>query len=192
MTQTVPDISPLMPMHQDPLLVNYFGAINSNFCIVRLFPLHSKSFFDIPDSSIAKCSLGMLGLKSSHFIKWGPGSSPKGDFCPRTYKCRQGGHHDDVIKRKHFPRYWPFVRGIHRSLVNSLYKGQCRGALMFSLICAWIIAREAGDLRRHRAHYDVTVMANYDCRYQSIRKKGGQPLKTICTPLIMSKSLCLS
>ena len=24
-------------------------------------------------------------------------------------------HHDDVIKRKHFPRYWPFVRGIHRS-----------------------------------------------------------------------------
>ena len=24
-------------------------------------------------------------------------------------------NHDDVIKRKHFPRYWPFVRGIHRS-----------------------------------------------------------------------------
>ena len=22
--------------------------------------------------------------------------------------------HDDVIKWKHFPRYWPFVRGIHR------------------------------------------------------------------------------
>ena len=41
-------------------------------------------------------------------------------------------------------------------------KGQWRGALMFSLICAWINAwlnnREAGDLRRHRAHYDVTVM----------------------------------
>ena len=26
--------------------------------------------------------------------------------------------HDDVIKWKHFPRYWPFVRGIHRSPVN--------------------------------------------------------------------------
>ena len=24
-------------------------------------------------------------------------------------------HHDDVIKWKHFPRYWPLVRGIHRS-----------------------------------------------------------------------------
>ena len=52
--------------------------------------------------------------------------------------------HDDVIKWKYFPRYWPFVRGIHRSPVNSPYKGQYR---------------EAGDLiRYHRAHYDVTVM----------------------------------
>ena len=72
--------------------------------------------------------------------------------------------HDDVIKWKHFPCYWPFVRGIHRWPVNSPHKGQCRGALMFSLICAWIKGevnnREAGDLRRHRAHCDVTVMVN--------------------------------
>ena len=71
-------------------------------------------------------------------------------------------HHDDVIKWKHFPRYWPFVRGIHRSPVNSPHKGQWRGALMFSLICDWINGwvnnSEAGDLRRHRAHYDVIVM----------------------------------
>ena len=26
-----------------------------------------------------------------------------------------GRSHDDVIKRKHFPSNWPFVRGIHRS-----------------------------------------------------------------------------
>ena len=70
--------------------------------------------------------------------------------------------HDDVIKWKHFPHYWPFARGIHRSPVNSPHKGQWRGALMFSLICAWINAWvnncEAGDLRRHRAHYGVIVM----------------------------------
>ena len=70
--------------------------------------------------------------------------------------------HDDVIKWKHFPRYWLFVRGIPRSPMNSPHKGQWRGALMFSLICAWrndwVNNREAGDLRRHRAHYDVTVM----------------------------------
>ena len=71
-------------------------------------------------------------------------------------------NHDDVIKWKHFPRYWPFVRGIHRSPVNSPHKGQWRGVLMFSLICAWINAwvnnREAGDLRRHHTHCDVFVM----------------------------------
>ena len=41
--------------------------------------------------------------------------------------------HDDVIKWKHFPRHWLFVRGIHRWPVNSPHKGQWRGALKFSL-----------------------------------------------------------
>ena len=70
--------------------------------------------------------------------------------------------HDDVIKWKHYPRYWPFVRGIHRSPVNSLHKGQWRGALMLSLICAringWVNNGEAGDMRCHRVHYNVIVM----------------------------------
>ena len=71
--------------------------------------------------------------------------------------------HDDVIEWKHFPRYWPFVRGIHRWPVDSPHKGQWRGALVFSLISAWTNGRannlgDAGDLRRHRAHYDFTVM----------------------------------
>ena len=68
----------------------------------------------------------------------------------------------NVIKWKHFPRYWPFVRWIHQSPANPPRKGQWRGALMLSLICAWINDwvnnREAGDLKRHRAHYDVIVM----------------------------------
>ena len=137
---------------------------------------------------------------------------------------------------EHFPRYWPFVRGIHRLPVNSSQKGKWRGALTFSLICAlnkrlskqswgwwffskrlnnwhasygrtrlrkiwiwtfsallalragnspvtgeflserqvtrnfdvfflsapwingWVNNREAGDLRRHSAHYDVIAM----------------------------------
>ena len=70
--------------------------------------------------------------------------------------------HDDVIKWKHFPRHWPFVRGIHRFPMNSPHKGQWRGALMFTLICGringWVNNREAGDLRRYRAHSDVIVM----------------------------------
>ena len=47
-------------------------------------------------------------------------------------------NYDDVINWKHFPRYWAFVRGIHRWPVNSSHKGQFRGAFMFSLICAWM------------------------------------------------------
>ena len=58
--------------------------------------------------------------------------------------------HDDVIKWIHFPRYWTFVWGIHRSPVNSPHKGQWRRALMYSFICVWIKGwvnnREAGDL----------------------------------------------
>ena len=69
---------------------------------------------------------------------------------------------DDVIKYKHFQRYWPFVLGIHRSALNSPHKRQWRGTLIFSLICVWINGwvnnREAADLRRHRAHYDVNIM----------------------------------
>ena len=68
--------------------------------------------------------------------------------------------HDDVIKWEHFPHYWPFARGTHRSAVNSPLKNQW--ALMFSLICAWrkgwVNNRNAVDLRCHRAHYNVTVM----------------------------------
>ena len=57
----------------------------------------------------------------------------------------------------------PFARGIHWWPVNSAHKGQWRGALMFSSwICSringWVNNREAGDLRRHSAHYDVIVM----------------------------------
>ena len=74
--------------------------------------------------------------------------------------------HDDVIKWKHFPRYWPVVWGIHRSPVNSPHKGQWRGALMFSLILArinsWVNNGEAGDLRRLRSHCDVIVMFNIE------------------------------
>ena len=80
-------------------------------------------------------------------------------FCEfEIYLC-----HDDVIKWKHFSRYWPFVMGIHRAPVKSPHKGQWHGALVFSLICGWINGwvynHEAGDLRRHRAQCNVTVMS---------------------------------
>ena len=45
---------------------------------------------------------------------------------------------------------------------GSPHKDQWRGTLMFSVICAWTNGwannRDAGDLRHHCAHYDVTLM----------------------------------
>ena len=104
--------------------------------------------------------------KNSYHIRWSL-------LTPRPDQMLLN-HHDDVIKWKHFPRNWPFVRGIHRSPMNSPHKGQWRGALMFSLICDWINDwvnnREAGDLRRHRGHYDVIVMV----------KQLGLPSRIYC------------
>ena len=58
-----------------------------------------------------------------------------------------------------FSAFLALARGTHRSPVNSPHKGQWRGALMFcAWINDWVNNREAGDLRHHRAHYDVIVM----------------------------------
>ena len=97
--------------------------------------------------------------------------------------------HDDVIKWKHFPRNWAFVRGIHRSPVNSPHKGHWRGALMFSLICVWINDWvnncEAGDLRRYRAHYDVIVMHHGDTQTLVFHEGGFQmPLNCMSVGLV--------
>ena len=59
--------------------------------------------------------------------------------------------HDDVIKWKHFPRYWPFVRGIHQA-PEFLYFLWSAPELTLSK------NREAGDWRRHCAYYDAPVM----------------------------------
>ena len=90
--------------------------------------------------------------------------------------------HNEFINWKHFPRYWSFVRGIHWSPVNSPHKGQWCGALMFCLICAWINARVnnrgAGDLRRHRAHYDVIGMTIQALSSLKRRRLTGMGHKT--------------
>ena len=84
-----------------------------------------------------------------------------------TIRCcaisRYSVAHDDIIKWKHFPHFWPLVRRIHCSLVDSPYKGQWCRALIFSLIYTWTNSwennRDAGNLRHHQAHYNITVMA---------------------------------
>ena len=71
------------------------------------------------------------------------------------YNARMG---DDVIKRKYFPRYWPIVREIHRSPVNTLTKASDAGLWYFrwsafSLVWinSWVNDRQAGDSICHCA-----------------------------------------
>ena len=68
--------------------------------------------------------------------------------------------YDDVTKCNHFPHYWPFVRGIHRSREFPAQRPVTQSFEDF-FICAWINDwvnnREAGDLRSHRVHYNASV-----------------------------------
>ena len=98
-------------------------------------------------------------------------------------------------KWKHFPRYWSFVWGIHWSPVNSPHKGQWRGTLMFSLICVWsndwVNNREAADLRRYHAHYDVIVMVR-SCLFRGISRLGTLSMPNVVTFLIFDVDLLLN
>ena len=79
------------------------------------------------------CAFGWLEMwYEAVEISWKKSNRKTIRFSENTHKFQI---HDDAIKWKYFPRYWPFVRGIHPSRWIPLTKW--RGALMFSLICAW-------------------------------------------------------
>ena len=109
----------------------------------RIFPLQNGVLWD---AGIVPCGIRATGLWDSMdptyaFQGFPTSFTPLIIFC---YMCigihcfNIDSQHDDVIKWEHFPRYWPFVWGIHRSPVNFPHKGQWRGAFMFTLIYAWI------------------------------------------------------
>ena len=64
--------------------------------------------------------------------------------------------HVDVIRWKHFPRYWPFVRGIHRSPVDfSLQRPVTRSFEVFFDLS--LNKRLSKHLRQRRVQFDVTA-----------------------------------
>ena len=76
--------------------------------------------------------------------------------------------YDDVIQWKHFTRYWPWCgestghRWIPRTKASD---AELCCFLRFTWINGWVNNREAVDLRRHHAQFDVTVMSlvNLSC-----------------------------
>ena len=77
--------------------------------------------------------------------------------------------HDDVIKWKHFPRYWPFVRGIHWSPVNELYWYRMlysrdltsRFMSYHMVLSALIVVRECTCIHTHAHIYMYMYMYVY-------------------------------
>ena len=124
------------------------------------------------------CETRLFGVVASQFVS----------FCtmPSMYIATKGNSHIHSLNVIRFRWWWrgttwlktttswwrhqketfsallAICAGNSPVLVNSPHKGQWRGSLMFSLICVWINGwvnnGEAGDLRRNRTHYDVTVM----------------------------------
>ena len=85
-----------------------------------------------------------------HSISMGPDkcAAYASGYIADAYTCC-GRDHDDVIKWKNFPRYWPFVRGIHWWLVDSPHKIFRQGptyfesplwtaAASFEYCCRWV------------------------------------------------------
>ena len=95
-----------------------------------------------------------------------------------------GSDHNVVIAWKYFPRYRPFVRGMHRSPVNSLHHASDVELWYFlwsvPSINSWVNNREAGDVRRHRAHYNIIVM---DCLRCSIHLMHYHALSVVAMAL---------
>ena len=75
-------------------------------------------------------------------------------ICVRLYIT-----HDDVIKWNHFPRNWPFVRGIPRSPVNSSHRCQWRTFVFFELR----LNKRLGKKSRHRRFQTLSCSLWYHC-----------------------------
>ena len=80
--------------------------------------------------------------------------------------------HDDIMKWKYFPHYRPFVRGIHQSLVDSLYKGPA----MWNFWFFFMSAQTSCSTNIHPTNYlrwwrscDISVMNSWNNTLQ--RKK---------------------
>ena len=156
---------------------------NVVICQILLCCSCSSNTIDIYSWIIEPSALALIARFM--WSKWGPPGADRAQLGPilTTWTLLSGVISRNVIEKQrwsvklcdswcrhqmeYFPRYWPFVRGIQWSPVNSPHKGKWRGALMFPLICAWINGwvnnEEAGDLGRHPAHYDVIVMRSKTC-----------------------------
>ena len=89
--------------------------------------------------------------------------------------------YNDVNKRKHIPRYWPIVLGITGHRWIPITKASAAEFLCFPWsaprINGRVNNREAGDLRRHRAHYNIIVMLSLHGNRMSVSHRHFETSK---------------
>ena len=69
--------------------------------------------------------------------------------------------HDEVMKWTHFSQYWPFVREIHLSPVDSLYKGPMMQSFDISIdnsLCKLLNKQSRGRWIKTPWSFDIAVM----------------------------------
>ena len=165
----------LIPLSASPICI-YIYILDSDLVITApaddLAPNDARSSAGtVLAGKLDRFSFKLPWLSMIMWHNYGPVTSSKVD------EKAHDALHDNVIKWKHFPHYWPFVGGIHRSPMNFPHKGQWRRALMFPLICAWtnnwVNSWDTGDLRCHWVHYDVTVMESVTIVDRVIMRSGA-------------------
>ena len=113
------------------------------------------------------------------------------DGC-HIYSHTLGILHDDVIKWKHFPRYWPLAR--EKPPVTGGFPSQKPVAWSFEVFFIWTNGwasnRDGGDLIRHRAHYGVTVILITSGPLRKKRKVVIDDALRHTTHVFMLKGIC--
>ena len=140
---------PAFPAHAQPAILRIWQEAHCRHAFIVPFVNCGTSFFA---GFVIFSMIGFMahdaGVSVDEVITSGEENRSKHGICQ-----------DDVIKWNHFPPYWPFVRGIHRSLASD----DDLWCFLWSSpdTNGWANNRDAGVLRRNRAHYDVTVMYGY-------------------------------
>ena len=164
-------------------LRNFIGNASGYHSLILVSKLSIQNYSCVSQGPISEATCRVLKVKYS-CVQWelrtdSQLNKARENCTPLGLEC-----HGDVIKWKCFLCFWPIVRGIHRSPVDFPHKGQWSWTLMSSRICAWTDGwannRNAGDLRRCRAHYDVIVMVFLVCDLNRTPNCYGKTWRFLC------------
>ena len=141
--------------------MHIFGLVSSLAPIalnLPLFKLCTHAYFYLNSNEMIFFLIGFMVIRSLHIIPHALTAQWPNFVAINLLAFESWWRH----QMETFSALLAFCAENSPSPVNSPHKTQWRGAWMFSLICTWINSwvnnPEAGDLRRHRTHCDVSVM----------------------------------